>query len=222
MVLWLMFAVLTAVALGVVLRPALAAIGAPAAPATASDLAVYKDQLAELDRQVANGTLDPAEQAALHHEIARRILRLSPGNAPATPAQSKSEFAARLPLLIAGIVPAASIGLYLLVGAPVVPGRPYAPPSQSPATASAAELVAQVEARLATNPEDGRGWDVIAPVYFKLNRYADAARAYQRAALLLGDTPPRPSLPSDLPWEAVVILHRTHSTSRSANHQRQD
>jgi cytochrome c-type biogenesis protein CcmH len=45
-----------------------------------------------------------------------------------------------------------------------------------------------VEARLREHPEDGDGWDVIAPVYFKLERFRDAANAYARAARLKGET----------------------------------
>ena len=191
MLLWLMFAVLTAVVLAIVLRPAFAPAGAPATPAQAAGLAVYKDQLSELDRQVANGTLDAAERDALHHEIARRILRVSPAREPAQPSPSVASFHRALPLVIAAAVPAASLALYLALGAPVLPGRPFASPVHALNDASAAELIAKVEARLAQNPEDGRGWDVIAPIYFKFERFADAAAAYQRAIRLLGETQPR-------------------------------
>jgi cytochrome c-type biogenesis protein CcmH len=50
-----------------------------------------------------------------------------------------------------------------------------------------ARLIAAVESRLKEHPEDGRGWDVIAPVYLRLGRHADAAFAYGRAAHLLGE-----------------------------------
>jgi cytochrome c-type biogenesis protein CcmH len=53
------------------------------------------------------------------------------------------------------------------------------------------ELVARVEARLRSNPSDGQGWDVIAPVYLRLERFADAAEAYRRALELVGESPAR-------------------------------
>ena len=54
--------------------------------------------------------------------------------------------------------------------------------------ANVAELIAKVEARLRQHPEDGQGWDVIAPIYFKLGRFREAAAAYANAALLEGET----------------------------------
>src|SRR5262249_30652947 len=53
------------------------------------------------------------------------------------------------------------------------------------------ELVARVEARLRTNPGDGQGWDVIAPVYLRLERFRDAAEAFRRAIDLNGESPRR-------------------------------
>ena len=53
---------------------------------------------------------------------------------------------------------------------------------QPPQDRSLEGLVAQVEAHLAKNPEDGRGWEVIAPVYLRLGRFEDAVKARQQCA----------------------------------------
>ncbi|MEM8626376.1 MAG: c-type cytochrome biogenesis protein CcmI [Pseudomonadota bacterium] len=63
--------------------------------------------------------------------------------------------------------------------------------SNSLSGSSIGQLVAQVEARLAAVPDDGQGWAVIAPIYVRMNRYADAANAYERAIELVGDTADR-------------------------------
>jgi cytochrome c-type biogenesis protein CcmH len=63
--------------------------------------------------------------------------------------------------------------------------------AQAPETRSLESLVAQVEAHLVNNPEDGRGWEVIAPVYMRAGRFADAVRARANALRLLGATPAR-------------------------------
>ncbi len=47
-------------------------------------------------------------------------------------------------------------------------------------------MVAQVEAHLERNPDDGRGWDVVAPVYMRMGRYNDAVRARANTVRLLG------------------------------------
>ena len=59
------------------------------------------------------------------------------------------------------------------------------------ASASLASLVAQVEARLESNPEDGRGWEVLAPVLMRLGRYDDAAKAWRNALARNGDSATR-------------------------------
>ena len=41
--------------------------------------------------------------------------------------------------------------------------------------------VAQIETHLAKNPQDGRGWEVIAPVYVRMGRMDDAVKAYEAA-----------------------------------------
>ena len=239
MLLWMSFAVLTAVVLAVVLRPALAPVVSERIAAATADIAVYTDQLNELDLQLAQGQLQPVEHAALKNEVARRILSANdPARvASARPIRAFLTKAVRLlvervlaPLFgrllawsagslvgaqciqfiaaarralsdplsprairavtfgIAVAVPSAALALYLALGAPFVPARPFAAATTSLANASAADLIAKVEARLAADPNDGRGWDVIAPVYFRLERFADAAQAYQRALTLQGET----------------------------------
>jgi cytochrome c-type biogenesis protein CcmH len=89
------------------------------------------------------------------------------------------------------MLPIAALGLYVGLGSPDLPDRPLAGAAKTLERTPVAELVARVEARLAERPDDGQGWDVIAPVYFKLQRYADAALAYRRAGELLGETPAR-------------------------------
>ena len=42
-------------------------------------------------------------------------------------------------------------------------------------------MIAQVEAHLERNPEDGRGWEVIAPIYLRLGRFDDAVKARRNA-----------------------------------------
>lgn len=188
MLLWLIFAVMTAAVLVVVLRPAFASASGTASAEGAS-VAVYKDQLADLDKQLARGQVDASEYDSLRTEIARRILRVG-GEAVAAPTFASGSASRTVALAAAILIPLATVGLYARLGSPAVPDRPVVE-SRQVAGASAADLIAKVEARLAEHPEDGRGWDAIAPVYFRLQRYADAADAYLKAAKILGETPPR-------------------------------
>jgi cytochrome c-type biogenesis protein CcmH len=63
-------------------------------------------------------------------------------------------------------------------------GRLGLPPEQ----ANIAELIAKVERQLREHPEDGQGWDVIAPIYFRLGRFREAADAYAKATRLQGES----------------------------------
>jgi cytochrome c-type biogenesis protein CcmH len=90
------------------------------------------------------------------------------------------------------VLPAGAMSLYLALGSPGMPGAPLAarlsvPPEQRPI----ATLVAQVEAHLSNHPEDGRGWEVLAPVYLRLGRFDDAVKARRVALRLLGATADR-------------------------------
>ncbi len=189
LLLWISFAVMTAAVVAAVLRPLFRA-PADQAPA-AADIAVYRDQLKELERDAARGLIDAGEAQTAKTEIARRLL--------ASDQQSKSAAAfpaARLSALttiVAAGAPLLALALYLALGAPNQPGHPARDQAQRTVSeqSSVAELVTKVEARLRAKPDDGTGWDVIAPVYFKLERYNDAASAFANANRLLGETTKR-------------------------------
>ena len=97
-------------------------------------LALHRQQLTDLDRDLAEGRILPAEHATARLEVQRRLLHA--GDAAEAPVQAGS----RLPLLVTlGVVPALALGLYLIAG---VPGLP------SPGPAAAAQRRAAEEAVL--------------------------------------------------------------------------
>jgi cytochrome c-type biogenesis protein CcmH len=79
------------------------------------------------------------------------------------------------------LLPVSSFALYLVLGSPLLPGQPFAARVTPQGSPPIAQLVAQVESHLERNPQDGRGWEVIAPVYLQLGRFDDAARAFRNA-----------------------------------------
>ena len=95
-------------------------------------------------------------------------------------------------IAVAVALPLLALGLYLAYGSPRLPDQPLAARLQDPSSDQNLEaLVARVEARLREHPEEGEGWDVIAPVYMGWQRYADAADAYAQAIRLLGESAKR-------------------------------
>lgn len=181
---FLVFAVLAAAVVVALCWPVLK--GRTAGPARADyDEAVFRDQLAELDRDKARGLIGPAEADAARNEIARRLL----GVGRQTP-RTETQGGGKWPILaVAAVVPVAALALYIAIGAP---GRPDMPLKERLETALANNdvqaLMAKAEAHLAEKPDDLRGWEVLAPIYRAAERYDAAAGAYLNILRLKGPT----------------------------------
>lgn len=155
-----------------------------------ADLAVYRDQLAELERDAASGRLSVEQAEAARVEVARRLIAAADGAAETHSASPRRRKAAAVIALVT--IPLVGAGLYLKLGAPSVPDMPLASRlSAPPDGGDVAILVRRVEDHLAANPSDGRGYELLAPVYLKLGRTDDAVRAYAQAIRLLGATAER-------------------------------
>ncbi|RWG81752.1 c-type cytochrome biogenesis protein CcmI [Mesorhizobium sp.] len=191
MLFWVIAAILT---LGASLAVLLPLAGGPKGASAAGDhdLEVYRDQLSELDRDMARGLIQPGEAEEARAEIGRRILRLGPSAQSGVEVSRPSRTARLVATAAVLVVPLVSWGLYGALGSPDLPSQPLAERlAKSPADSSVDELVARAEAHLAANPSDGKGWDVLAPVYLRLQRYTDAVTAYRNAIRLDGDSAAR-------------------------------
>lgn len=182
---WIVAALLTLLACLAVLFP-LTRRRAGEADGSGFDLAVYQDQLAELERDLARGAIDAGEATEARAEIGRRILRL--GAAGDTTRDGQGSRAGRIVATVAVLaLPLASWGIYAAIGSPHLPAQPLqARLERSPVENTVFELVARAERHLADNPQDGRGWEVLAPIYSRIGRHGDAADAYSKAIRLLG------------------------------------
>jgi cytochrome c-type biogenesis protein CcmH len=188
MTLWFVFALMTAAAVFAVLWP----LGrTPRARSEGHESAVYKDQLAEIDRDVASGLIGANEAAAARVEIGRRLLAAD--DAERAPAASSSlQLRRAVAVLALAGVPLLAVSFYLPLGSPRLPDFPHSQRAQAPAASQPLDnLVAQVEAHLEKNPADGRGWNVLAPVLAKIGRFDDAIRAYRNAITYAGDSASR-------------------------------
>ena len=187
MVLWIAMAALAAA----VCLPLLMALSRPpraAHAAAGGAMAIYRDQLDELDRDVARGIVAGSEAGAARTEIARRLIR--EGEAP-SPEARPDERLSKAAVVAIVAMPVAALGLYLLIGSPTDPDQPLASRPDALARKEITQLVATVEAHLAAAPGDGKGWEVLAPVYERLGRDSDAVNAYTRTIELLGPTATR-------------------------------
>lgn len=191
MILWSIFALMTAAAIFAVLWP----LGrSPRNAGGGSDVAVYKDQLQEIDRDRAAGLIGEAEAEAARLEVSRRLLaaadQASAASRVVTQRSLKLRRAATVAVLV--ILPFGAPGLYIALGSPNMPGEPAFARVKTPqGRESIANLVGQVETHLARNPNDGNGWEVLAPVYMRLGRFDDAVEARKKALALNGETATR-------------------------------
>jgi cytochrome c-type biogenesis protein CcmH len=192
MVFWIAVAVLSAAVTFAVTRPLLKE-HVDADDVREADLAIYKDQLAEIDTDAARGLISESEAEAARAEVGRRVLRRADAGKTIPEVNvAEVQWPKRVHLIATMVIPLASLGLYLVYGMPGLPGAPLHDRLAGPIDTSRTEdLIARVEARLRSHPEDGKGWEVIAPVYMSLGRFSDAAAAYASANKILGESPKR-------------------------------
>jgi cytochrome c-type biogenesis protein CcmH len=194
MTLWLILGTMTVAALAAVVWPL---ARGRAVAAAASDIAVYRDQLEEIERDRADGRIGHDEFEAARVEVSRRLLgaAASAGDAGADP-QRSHRVAALAGAVIA--LPLIAIPFYALVGSPGLPGKLLANrggleerQARELDASAFASAIARIEQHLREHPDDGRGWEVIAPVYLQLERFEDAVNARRNALRLLGATAQR-------------------------------
>jgi cytochrome c-type biogenesis protein CcmH len=190
MALWFVLALMTLAAILTVLWP-LARRGGQLR--SGSDVAVYRDQLEEIERDRAAGLIEDNEAAGATVEVSRRLLVAAdaqsepPGNATAAAWRRRGVAAAALVVL-----PLGAAALYLALGSPSLSDQPLASRlAASRANQSLDALIAQVETHLDRDPDDGRGWEVIAPIYLRLGRFDDAVKARRHALRLNGESAER-------------------------------
>lgn len=171
----------------------------------AYNLAVYRDQLAEVERDLGRGIIAPEEAEAAKSEIGRRILALTPTGAAA--ARSTGPLAVAVAAVI--VLPVAAWTLYWVLGAPNMPDQPYAsrtnPAGVTTAQGNAhVDMVAAVEklrTHLQQHPDDLDGWILLGRSQLELSRFAEAAESYRHAAEL---SDKRPDIVGD--WGEAQVL----------------
>ena len=190
MTLWFGLALMTAAAVWAVLWPL---ARRRSELRSGSDVAVYRDQLAEIERDRAAGSIGEHEAASAQVEVSRRLIAAADAQAASPSAAAPATWRRRAVAVVALVLlPLGAAAFYLALGSPSLPDQPLAPRlAASHGGPSVDGLIAQVEDHLSRHPEDGRGWEVIAPVYLRLGRFDDAVKARRNALQLNGITAER-------------------------------
>ena len=191
MTLWIILTAITAVCAALLTIPLVRRQEARIDARTAT-IAVLKDQLADVDIQLAAGTIPPGDAEGLRIEIKRRML--AAGHVPDDAVRPMGTRAlAGVAIGVAALVALAAGALYSSMGRPGMGGPavpvaavPTAPVAAAP-TNEVAGLITALEAKMAANPNDPTGWRMLGWSYFQTERFADAAAAYGKAVALKPD-----------------------------------
>lgn len=196
MTLWFVFALMTVAAIFAVLLP-LGRSGHAQDQGSqnrGSEVAVYKDQLTEIERDLAAGLIAAPEAEAARVEISRRLLTAA--SEPALEPKSSLKWRRAAAVLALAGLPLVAVGMYMPLGSPLLRDFPLMQRERGAGSGMAQSLenlVVQVEQHLEKNPTDGRGWNVLAPVLERLGRFDDAVRAYRNAITYNGESAERRS-----------------------------
>lgn len=192
MVLWFLLALMTGAAVLTVILPLSFRRGGAAAN---GDIPFYRAQVDEIARDLARGTIGDAEAASARAEAGRRLLRATseqqePIDVASEPALRRRRAAAALGL---SVIPIVALAVYGALGSPhlATPSPPAATAGGEDRARQFAEALAKIEAHLDANPADARGWDLVAPLYLRMGRIEDAAKAFAQARQAGGDTAER-------------------------------
>lgn len=171
---------LLAVTVGLLLRPLLRRPASAEFSRQQLNSAIYRDQFAELERDRAAGALSAADYEQARTELQRRLLEDSSTDAapPAPAAPGK-----KLAMVLAVILPIASLAFYLGIGEPDALNA--TPHQQRFAKDDIERMVSDFAAKLEKEPENYRGWAMLARSYKMLGRFDAAARAYERTGPML-------------------------------------
>ena len=159
MALWLMFVLMTAAAILAVLWP----LSRRTPVHRGNDVAVYRDQLDEIERDRAAGLIADKEAEAARVEVSRRLLAAAEAAEATLETVVDSPWRRRAAAVVGLVlVPLIAASLYLKLGSPYLPGEPLAlraPGSQD--NRSIAGLISQVESHLDRNPTAHRVADYV-------------------------------------------------------------
>ena len=171
---WLVAAAAAAAVLLVVLRPLVTRRGASRLSRREANISIYRDELRELDADLAAGTLAREDYERSRLELEARLLEDVAAEEPAAtrPAGQRAALAVGVALPLVALI------VYLVAGNPGA----LAPHPAMPDAAQIEAMLTRLAAKLEENPGDVEGWKLLGRSYTVLGRYPQAVAAYAKAA----------------------------------------
>ena len=187
-------AILAAIALVMLLRPLRAKQQRIAEAAAETNVvleannAIYRAQLAELDRDHAIGQISDADYAEAHTELQRRLLEDAASASGETETRKPAvDIARRTRIGLAFFLPLCALGIYSQIGNPVAALSPTEQAQHADLTMD--KMIVQLRAKLDAKPDNPEGWAMLAQSYGALGRWDDAAQAFTRIGPTLAQDP---------------------------------
>ncbi|MEO8676512.1 MAG: c-type cytochrome biogenesis protein CcmI [Casimicrobiaceae bacterium] len=186
-------AMMVAAALAWILVPLLRGATGPGVAREASNVSILRDQLKELETDLGTGVMPREQYEQARRELEGRVLEESKAQ-PGAAAPAPSTAGAWTAAIVAGSLPLGALLIYVALGNFTA----FAPLSVRNAETAAAggaqhdvspeqieKMIAEVKARLAKDPGQAEGWVVLARTYYQINRYPEAADAFEHATALV-------------------------------------
>lgn len=183
-------AVMVVTALAWILVPLLGRGKAGGIAREASNVAILRDQLRELDADLATGAMPREHYEQARRELEQRVLEES--KAVSIPGGAASQSTAWTAAILGAAIPLAALLLYVSLGnhdafLPAATRAAKAGAEHEVTPQQVEEMVAKLAAKLDKEPDNPDGWVMLARTYYALNRHADAARAFERALTVVPD-----------------------------------
>lgn len=174
-----------------------------------TNLSIYRDQLRELEADLANGTLDATQYETSKREIERRVLDEVEEDELQITGSGGPHWTLAAGIAIA--IPLVAISMYLMLGTPVAldPAKVLAQSQEGPHDMSPQRLAKMVDGlleRLSGNPDDIEGWMMLAKTSQAIGRYADSVKAYRE---VVRRVPPDAQLLADFADTLAMANGRT-------------
>jgi cytochrome c-type biogenesis protein CcmH len=153
-----------------------------------ANLAIFRDQLAELEREKKEGSLAEGDFEQAKRELQRRLLEEVEPDAGAT-TNGKHGASRKTALAILVLMPMFAVLGYGMLGTPnaLDPTRTAAPQQMTQEQIN--DMVAKLAERMKANPDNMQGWLMLARSYKTMGRYEEAAEAYGKAEKVINDDP---------------------------------
>ena len=153
-----------------------------------ANLAIFRDQLAELEREQKEGTLADGDFEQARRELQRRLLEEVAPDAGDTPKVARGP-SRKMAIVLLLLLPVLAVSGYAILGNPKAldPAQTAAPPRMTAEQISG--MVSKLAERMKANPDDMQGWLMLARSYKTMGRYEEAAEAYGKAEKVITDDP---------------------------------